>query len=188
MGFSTIFHHHLGWYGFIFPNQKSQSKGLKHLSTNFRRVQHVTFPETNSQCTPEMDGIGRRSFPFGARSIFRGEIAASCREANLCSWAAKNKTQAWGMGSFLGFWVFPKINGTPQITHFNRGFPLFSPSIWGFSHHLRKHLLENPTSLGSLDFSRPRIIWHPLRTPPPRREFGGVGRINGFKKRVWLGS
>ena len=179
MGFSTIFHHHLGWYGFIFPNQKSQSKGLKHLSTNFRRVQHVTLPETNSQCTPEMDGIGRRSFPFGARSIFRGEIAASCREANLCSWAAKNKTQAWGMGSFLGFWVFPKINGTPQITHFNRGFPLFSSSILGFYHHLRKHpfgihLLENPTSLGSLDKSPTKDhLASPSHTASTERVWGG---------------
>ena len=35
-------------------------------------------------------------------------------------------------------WVFPKI-GIPQIIHFNRGFPLFSPSILGAHPYFWKH-------------------------------------------------
>ena len=41
-------------------------------------VSHLTLPETN--IAPENGWFGIRSFPFGARPIFRGEKAVSFRE------------------------------------------------------------------------------------------------------------
>ena len=78
---------------------------------------------------------------------------------SVCSdWLAKLQKKFalgpwwWVNKSFLGPFKFPlqghmgvsKNNGTPQIIHFNRGFPLFSPSILGFF----------PLFLG----------WHPYRS------------------------
>ena len=50
-----------------------------------------------------------------------------------------------GWGPPFKSWVFPKIAGfTPQIIHFNRGFPFFSPSNLGYP-----YFLETPSSFFS---------------------------------------
>ena len=70
-------------------------------------------------------------------------------------------------------WMFPKNSGfSPQIIYFNRGFPLFSPSILGvfplfLDFHPKKPssyppaypLLKVPAPFQSIDISESKLPW-----------------------------